>query len=181
MEMIETFGQFEEEIKRNFLAFSEIRSGQIVLDVGTGSGFAAALLARAVGVNGCVYSIDPSENALRKAFSKLKEKNLDKIVVLKKARVEELPFEDDFFDRVVSVMSFHHFSDPVKSLKEMYRVLKPGGILVIVDWTRKATVAPHPRDQLYTPDLLFELIKETLKIKPILRNFGEWMVAKIRK
>jgi len=179
--MIKTFGPFEEEIKKEFLTFSEIKEGQVVLDVGTGSGFAAALLARAIGVNGRVYSIDPSENALNKAFSKLKEEKLDRIVVLKKARVEELPFEDNFFDRVSSIMSFHHFSDSVISLKEMYRVLKPGGILVIVDWTRETTVVPHPKEQLYTPDLLFELIEKTLGISPVLKNFGEWMIAKISK
>jgi len=179
--MIKTFGPFEEEIKKEFLAFSEIKEGQVVLDVGTGSGFAAALLAKAVGANGRIYSIDPSENALNKAFGRLKEEKLDKIVVLKKARVEELPFKDNFFDRVSSIMSFHHFSDPVRSLKEMYRVLKPGGILVIVDWTRETTVAPHPKEQLYTPDLLFEFIKKALGIKPILRNFGEWMILKVRK
>ena len=163
------------------MAFSEIKEGQVVLDVGTGSGFAAALLAKAVGANGRIYSIDPSENALNKAFSRLKEEKLDKIVVLKKARVEELSFKDNFFDRVSSIMSFHHFSDPVRSLKEMYRVLKPGGILVIVDWTRETTAAPHPKEQLYTPDLLFEFIKKALRIKPILRNFGEWMIVKIKK
>ena len=175
------FGPFEEEIKKEFLTFSEIKEGQVVLDVGTGSGFAAALLAKAVGTNGRVYSIDPSENALENAFSRLKEEKLDKIVVLKKARVEELSFKDNFFDRVSSIMSFDHFSDPVRSLKEMYRVLKPGGILVIVDWTRETTVAPHPKEQLYTPDLLFEFIKKALGIKPILRNFGEWMILKVRK
>ncbi len=175
------FGPFEEEIKKEFLAFSEIKEGQVVLDVGTGSGFAAALLAKAVGTNGRVYSIDPSENALEKAFSRLREEKLDKIVVLKKARVEELSFKDNFFDRVSSIMSFHHFSDPVRSLKEMYRVLKPGGILVIVDWTRETTVAPHPKEQLYTPDLLFGFIRKALGIKPILRNFGEWMILKVRK
>jgi len=179
--MIKMFGPFEEEIKKEFLAFSEIKEGQVVLDVGTGSGFAAALLAKAVGTNGRVYSIDPSENALEKAFSRLREEKLDKIVVLKKARVEELSFKDNFFDRVSSIMSFHHFSDPVRSLKEMYRVLKPGGILVIVDWTRETTVAPHPKEQLYTPDLLFGFIRKALGIKPILRNFGEWMILKVRK
>ena len=175
------FGPFEEEIKKEFLTFSEIKEGQVVLDVDTGSGFAAALLAKAVGTNGRVYSIDPSENALEKAFSRLKEEKLDKIVVLKKARVEELSFKDNFFDRVSSIMSFHHLSDPVRSLKEMYRVLKPGGILVIVDWTRETTVAPHPKEQLYAPDLLFEFIRKALGIKPILRNFGEWMILKVRK
>lgn len=179
--MIKMFGPFEEEIKKEFLTFSEIKEGQVVLDVGTGSGFAAALLAKAVGTNGRVYSIDPSEKALEKAFSRLKEEKLDKIVVLKKARVEELSFKDNFFDRVSSIMSFHHFSDPVRSLKEMYRVLKPGGILVIVDWTRETTVAPHPKEQLYTPDLLFEFIRKALGIKPTLRNFGEWMILKVRK
>jgi len=175
------FGPFSEEIKKEFLSFSEVKDGHVILDVGTGSGFAATLLAKVVGHRGRVYSIDPSEKALVKASKRIKDEGLDDIVILKKARVEELPFPDGFFDRVTSIMSFHHFSDPVKSLREMYRVLKSDGFLVIVDWTKKSTVAPHPKDQLYTPDLLLKLIKETLEISPILKDFGEWMIVRIKK
>lgn len=175
------FDSFVEEIKKEFLSFSEVKDGHIVLDVGTGSGLAAILLAKIVGRHGRVYSIDPSENALVKASKRIKDERLDDIVILRKDRVEELPFPDGFFDRVTSIMSFHHFSDPVKSLKEMYRVLKSGGFLVIVDWTKKSTIAPHPKEQLYTPDLLLKLIKETLEISPILKKFDKWMIVRIKK
>jgi len=175
------FGCFEDEIKEKFLSFSNLREGLVVLDVGTGSGFAAILLARVIGPSGRVYSIDPSESVLNIAFNRIREEGLNKIVILRKARVEELPFQDNFFDRVTSVMSFHHFSDPVKGLKEMYRVLKPDGILVIVDWTRETTVAPHPKEQLYTPGLLLKLVRKTLETNPVLKDFGEWMIMKISK
>lgn len=143
-------GSFAEEIKKEFLSFSEVKEGHNVLDVGTGSGFAVTLLAKNVDCRGRMYSIDPSENALVKAFKRIKDERLDGIVILRKARVEELQFPDGFFNRVTSIMSFHHFSNPVKSLREMYRVFKPDGFFVIVDWTKKSTVAPHPKNN-YTP------------------------------
>jgi ubiquinone/menaquinone biosynthesis C-methylase UbiE len=47
-----------------------------------------------------------------------------------------LPFDNDSFDVIVSANSFHYFDDPVASLKEMRRVLKPDGKVIILDWCR---------------------------------------------
>jgi ubiquinone/menaquinone biosynthesis C-methylase UbiE len=52
-----------------------------------------------------------------------------------KSSVEELPFDDDFFDVVISSYAFHHFSNPIKALREATRVLKPIGKLYILDMT----------------------------------------------
>jgi ubiquinone/menaquinone biosynthesis C-methylase UbiE len=52
-----------------------------------------------------------------------------------KSRVEELPFDDDFFDVVMSSNAFHHFSNPEKALREANRVLKLRGKLYILDMT----------------------------------------------
>jgi SAM-dependent methyltransferase len=52
-----------------------------------------------------------------------------------------LPFHDDFFDRVVTRFSFHHYMDPQAALAEMKRVCKPGGIVVVAD------VAPNANAQ----------------------------------
>jgi ubiquinone/menaquinone biosynthesis C-methylase UbiE len=52
-----------------------------------------------------------------------------------KSRVEELPFDDDFFDVVMSSNAFSHFSNPEKALREANRVLKPKGRVYILDVT----------------------------------------------
>jgi ubiquinone/menaquinone biosynthesis C-methylase UbiE len=50
--------------------------------------------------------------------------------------VRSLPFPDHSFDVVISANSFHYFDDPLESLQEMQRVLKPDGRLVLLDWCR---------------------------------------------
>lgn len=73
------------------------------------------------------------------------EPNLSKILRGKKAHApvtfvtgvaEAIPYEDGFFDRVVSLMSFHHFADGAKACREALRVLAPGGRLVVYDFDR---------------------------------------------
>jgi ubiquinone/menaquinone biosynthesis C-methylase UbiE len=56
-------------------------------------------------------------------------------VHFRKSNVEELPFEDEFFDFIICSNAFHHFSNPEKTLREAYRVLKPKGRIYILDPT----------------------------------------------
>ncbi len=97
-----------------------------VLDVGCGSGNALKIL-YANNVKK-LYGIDLSGLMIKKA-----KKKLSYNAVLKTAGVENIPFKDNFFDYVFSFESFHHFSDPDIAIKEMRRVLKKNGKLIIAD------------------------------------------------
>lgn len=100
----------------------DLEAGMRVLDVGGGSGrITQALIEHGVQVT----LLDPSAGMLRVAQAKGKDWALCQGVA------EALPFADGSFERVLAVDSFHHFWDHARAARELVRVLKPGGRLVI--------------------------------------------------
>lgn len=100
----------------------EIKPGKKVLDVSCGTG---ELLSK---LKGELYGTDVSEDMLNVA-----RKKLPKDVKLQKADVHKLPFKNDYFDYVISTESFHHYYDQRKAIKEIVRVCKINGKVIIVD------------------------------------------------
>ena len=104
----------------------------VLLDLACGTGWAvryAAILAKGQGM---FYGIDNSSNMIE--IAKAGSANYLN-VNFRKSKVETLPFEDNFFDFVISSNAFHHFSDPEKALREVHRVLKLRGKVYILDTT----------------------------------------------
>ena len=109
-----------------------------VLDVGCGSGWATRLLAEQA-VNGHVTGVDISDEMIRVALeSSTTFPNADFEV----ASSEQLPFTDNEFTHAFSMESLYYYSDILKALTEIHRVLRPGGLFVaVVDlyWENEAT------------------------------------------
>lgn len=101
-----------------------LREGLHVLDCGCGPGTISAGIAELVG-NGSVHGIDQSEPQIAEAQSLHQLPNL----TFSAGSVYELTFEDETFDLVFAHALFEHLGDPGAALQEMYRVLKPGGLL----------------------------------------------------
>jgi ubiquinone/menaquinone biosynthesis C-methylase UbiE len=100
--------------------------GERILDVGAGKGSVAhRVFEESSGAD--VYAVDPNEKRVKSMRSHYPE--LKSSV----AGAESLPFPDSFFDKVYCTMALHHFSDLERALKELKRVLKPGGSFVIVE------------------------------------------------
>lgn len=100
-----------------------------VLDLGCGGGhvsFAVASLASSV------TACDLSAQMLEMVVGAAAERNLSNIQI-ERAAAEKLPFADASFDIVISRFSAHHWSDVLAGLKEMHRVLRPDGVMVVID------------------------------------------------
>lgn len=109
----------------------ELDSGKI-LDVGTGPGYLPLEIAkRTTDIE--ITGIDLSPTMVKIATKNAKSMRLSQKVKFKVANASSLPFENEYFDFVVSTVSFHHWLQPVKCLKEIHRVLKEKGKAWIYD------------------------------------------------
>ncbi len=120
-------------LRRMTVDNAAIKPGDSVLDVGCGTG-EVALLAKKGTQAGKVYGIDPAPEMIAVARSKAVRKKLD--VDFRVGVIESLPFPDASIDVVTSSLMMHHLPEELKGrgLAEVYRVLKPGGRLLIADF-----------------------------------------------
>lgn len=131
-------GQYDALISRfsgplvtRLIALAGISAGSRVLDVGTGPGIVALAAASLVGDRGHVIGVDLSEGMLATAREKASRHPAAANVEFRQMDAEHLLFADASFDVVVSLFALHHFPNPSAALAEMYRVLRPGGVVCI--------------------------------------------------
>ena len=124
-------------LRQRSLSVADLHPADVVLDVGCGTGTLALEVARSVGRTGRVCGIDPSAEQIARAHAKAARRRAP--VEFQKGVIEQLPYSDATFDVVLSTLMMHHLPAPTKrqGLSEIARVLKPGGRLVIADFTRK--------------------------------------------
>lgn len=138
-----TFGQ-EQKLRLATLHLAEIKPGEHILEVGCGTGTLSLAAKRKAGQQSQVVGIDIASDMIETARQKAEKAGQD--VRFQVGRIEAIPFPDNQFDLVLSSLMLHHIpGDAAKQqgMREMFRVLKPGGRLLIVDATRPNN--PHLR------------------------------------
>lgn len=117
---------------------ADIRSGQSVLDLGCGTG-TLAIMAKRAQPKAEVFGLDADPDMLKVARYKSTQQNAP--VKFDVGFTNKLPYPDASFDRVLSSIMIHHLKTPDKELtaREVYRVLKPGGQLHIIDFGKPVT------------------------------------------
>ena len=117
---------------------------KVILDVATGTGdFSIEALSLKPQK---VVGVDISAGMLEVGRKKMREKNLDQVIELVLADSEKLPFADNYFDAAIVAFGVRNFENLERGLGEMLRVVKPGGRIVILEFSRPAK---FPMKQLY--------------------------------
>jgi arsenite methyltransferase len=125
------------------------KKGMNVLDIGSGGGFPMLELAERLGPGSHVYGIDPSDDAMAMITEKIRLKGISNATLVGGV-AEALPFENEFFDLCISNNGLNNVQDQSLSMKECYRVCKPGAQFV--------TTMNLP----YTLIEFYDTLKETL-------------------
>lgn len=134
-----------EPIIKTAIQALELPLGSYGLDTGCGIGLYTLLLAEAVGSAGHVVGIDTIEEFLLKACSLAADKGLENRVAFKKADANKLPFHENTFDWAGSMDFIGYGSqDPVSLLREIGRVVKPGGMVFILVWSSQMLLPGYP-------------------------------------
>jgi len=121
--------------KRWFAATSGVRSGDRVLDLAGGTGDIAALLLPRVGITGSVVLGDINAAMLRAGRDRLLDRGLVRNLDYAQLNAEALPFPDASFDAVTIAFGLRNVTDKQRALGEMLRVLKPGGRVLILEFS----------------------------------------------
>jgi len=118
---------FSERVREKALAAADVRAGQVAADIGAGTGFITEALVRK-GVH--VIAVDQSEAMLAEMKEKFREvPNVEYRV----GEAEHLPIQDAGLDNAFANMYLHHVERPSIAIKEMVRLLKPEGRLIVTD------------------------------------------------
>jgi predicted methyltransferase len=126
------------------LAFTGVKSGMTVLDLGAGGGYSTELLARAVGASGQVYAQDfePSARAKERFDARMKTPAMKSVVMLDRKFDDPLPVDVGNLDLITFFFFYHDTTymtvDRAVMNKKLFAALKPGAFLVIADHSAKA-------------------------------------------
>lgn len=155
-----------------------------VLDVGTGFGINVAFLAGWLSRGSEVWTVDPSKEVLADVKAALDEESA-RLVRFAVATADDLDFEDGSFDVVVSVMVLHHIERLGPALREMARVLKPGGRLLVVDYKPEAShelnfQTRHEEADFFRPAAVAEEVGR-LGMQGRQKDYGLWYLVEARK
>jgi len=121
--------------KRWFVETSGVRNGDRVLDLAGGTGDIAALLLARVGSSGSVVLGDINAAMLRAGRDRLLDRGLVRNLEYAQLNAEALPFPDAAFDAVTIAFGLRNVTDKALALREMQRVLKPGGRVLVLEFS----------------------------------------------
>ncbi len=122
--------------KRVTIEMSGVRSGHTVLDIAGGTGDLAAKFSRIVGSEGTVVLADINDSMLKVGRDRLVDRGITNNVRFSQADAQYLPFPDNTFDVITIAFGLRNVTDKDMALRSMLRVLKPGGKLLVLEFSK---------------------------------------------
>jgi len=142
--------------KRFTVGMADLKPGQCVLDLAGGTGDLTRLMSPRVGGEGLVVLSDINAAMLGNGRSQLLDKGIAGNVDFAQANAERLPFRDNSFDLVTMAFGLRNVTDKQQALDSIYRVLRPGGRLLVLEFSRPAA-ALKPAYDFYSFSILPKL------------------------
>lgn len=136
--------------KRYTLDLSGVRKGHKVLDLAGGTGDLAGRMARMVGKEGTVILADINAAMVTEGRSRLLNQGVFGNIHYVQANAEELPFPDDYFDCITMAFGLRNVTDKDKALRSMQRILKPGGKLLVLEFSKPVIPGLKPFYDFYS-------------------------------
>lgn len=130
----------------NPTAVAELLEGETVLDLGSGGGIDVLLSAKRLGPSGTAYGLDMTDEMLALANRNKAEAGVENVEFLK-GYIEDIPLPDASVDVVISNCVINLSADKPAVLKEMFRVLRPGGRVAVTDIVSSNELSPAERAQ----------------------------------
>lgn len=152
----------------NPTALADLKEGETVLDLGSGGGIDAFLAAKKVGAAGKVIGVDMTEDMIELANENKKKMNI-KNVEFRLGEIEDLPVEDNSVDVIISNCVINLSPNKDKVFKEAFRVLKPGGRMLISDIVTQGELPDEIRKN---PEMWAGCIAGALKEGEYLQKIG---------
>jgi demethylmenaquinone methyltransferase/2-methoxy-6-polyprenyl-1,4-benzoquinol methylase len=140
--------------KRYTIDCSGVRKGMKILDIAGGTGDLTAQFSRRVGPQGEVVLADINDAMLKVGRDKLRDRGVVGNVRYVQADAEELPFDDNTFDVITIAFGLRNVTDKDKALRSMLRVLKPGGRLLILEFSKPVSATLNQVYDFYSFNIL---------------------------
>lgn len=125
--------------KRFTIERSAVRSGQRVLDIAGGTGDLAAKFSRLVGATGEVILADINDSMLKVGRTRLVNKGIVGNINYVQANAECLPFPNNYFDCITIAFGLRNVTDKDQALRSMFRIIKPGGRVMVLEFSKPTT------------------------------------------
>jgi demethylmenaquinone methyltransferase/2-methoxy-6-polyprenyl-1,4-benzoquinol methylase len=122
--------------KRFTIELSGVREGNRVLDLAGGTGDLAARFSEIVGPKGSVTLADINASMLRVGRDRLIDRGLNENLAFVQADAQQLPFPDEYFDCITIAFGLRNVTDKDAALRSMHRVLKPGGRMLVLEFSK---------------------------------------------
>ncbi|MEK6681103.1 MAG: class I SAM-dependent methyltransferase [Nitrospirota bacterium] len=126
-----------------YLKEKGLKKGMAFADIGCGPGFFVFPASEIVGKTGRVYALDTQQEML----NELKKRRPSENIIILKSEETELPVQDKAVDIAIMVFVLHEVHHPVDFLKEVKRILKPSGRLIVIDWEKKVEEKGPPFEE----------------------------------
>jgi ubiquinone/menaquinone biosynthesis C-methylase UbiE len=150
----------------HLISLFQLRPGAKILDVGAGTGGIIPSLLQAIGPEGSIWAVDFSEKMVEIGREKFKD---EPRVRFSLSAVESLPFAGEFFHHIVCFGAFPHFADKQLAVKEMHRVLKTEGTLIILHALSSQEIKQH---HMGAAPVSHDFLPEEIEMRRVLETAG---------